>query len=99
MSLPMDTVIKIGDPNSKNIQKATINILCIDLTPYSHLVQFSCCAAFVFICYLAYGYFLEYVFSAPEVQPVSLYITFVQFLITTLLSYIESLIRSPIKRK
>ncbi|KAI8426422.1 hypothetical protein MSG28_005265 [Choristoneura fumiferana] len=35
----------------------------------------------------------------PETKPVSLYITFIQFVITAALSYVESLIRNPIKRK
>ncbi|XP_072947795.1 adenosine 3'-phospho 5'-phosphosulfate transporter 2 [Epargyreus clarus] len=94
-----ETIIKIDEPNGRESQKTEINILCFDITPYSPLVQFICCSAFVFICYLAYGYFLELIFSVPEVKPVSLYITFVQFAITTLLSFIESLIRNPIKRK
>ncbi|XP_028171937.1 adenosine 3'-phospho 5'-phosphosulfate transporter 2 [Ostrinia furnacalis] len=96
-----DTVIKIEDSsNGRESQKtAAINILCLDITPYSQLTQFLLCSAFVFICYLAYGYYLELIFSGAEVKPVSLYITLVQFLITMFLSYVESLIRNPIKRK
>ncbi|KAM3960761.1 adenosine 3'-phospho 5'-phosphosulfate transporter 2 [Aphomia sociella] len=100
MNLQKETIIKIGEPiNSRNDSKIEINILCLDITPYNQLTQFLCCSAFVFICYLAYGYFLELIFSAPEIKPVSLYITLVQFLITMLLSYVESIIRNPIKRK
>ncbi|KAL4713105.1 hypothetical protein ACJJTC_004491 [Scirpophaga incertulas] len=93
-----DIVIKIEEGFNSG-QKTAINILCLDITPYSKLTQFALCSAFVFICYLAYGYFLELIFSGPEVKPISLYITLVQFLITMLLSYMESLIRNPIKRK
>lgn len=96
-----ETIIKIDDLQNNNGQnkKSEINILCLDITPYSPLVQFACCSIFVFVCYLAYGYFLELIFSKPEVKPVSLYITLIQFLITMSLSYVESLIRNPIKRK
>lgn len=102
MSQPQDTVIRIDVPGSKIIQKTDkteINILCFNITPYSQFRQFLFCSVFVFICYLAYGYFLELIFSKPEVKSVSLYITLVQFLITMSLSFGESLIRNPIKRK
>lgn len=100
MSSSKETIIKIEEiPNGRESQKTAINILCLDITAYSQLTQFLLCSAFVFICYLAYGYFLELIFSGPEVKPVSLYITLVQFLITMFLSYMESLIRNPIKRK
>ncbi|XP_061715391.1 adenosine 3'-phospho 5'-phosphosulfate transporter 2 [Cydia pomonella] len=95
-----DTIIKIDDSrNGRESQKTEINILCLNLTPYSQLTQFLCCCIFVFICYLAYGFYLELIFSEPQVKPVSLYITLVQFIITMVLSYVESLIRNPIKRK
>ncbi|XP_041986764.1 adenosine 3'-phospho 5'-phosphosulfate transporter 2 [Aricia agestis] len=96
-----DTVIKIDDFKSGNgdAQRTEANILCLDISPYSQLVQFTCCSAFLFVCYLAYGYFLELIFSGSEVKPVSLYITLVQFIITACLSYIESLIRLSTKRK
>lgn len=94
-----ETVVLINDTNTKERQKEEINILCFDITPYSQLTQFLCCSVFVFIFYLAYGYFLELIFSKPEVKHVSLYITLVQFLMTTLFSYTEALIRDPIKRK
>ncbi|KAJ8716274.1 hypothetical protein PYW08_013559 [Mythimna loreyi] len=103
MNQPKDAIIRIDLPStSKSIPRAEpteINILCLNITPYSELTQFLCCSAFVFICYLAYGYFLELLFSNAELKPVSFYITLVQFLITTVLSYLESLIRNPIKRK
>ncbi|XP_013140088.1 PREDICTED: adenosine 3'-phospho 5'-phosphosulfate transporter 2 [Papilio polytes] len=100
MNSSKETIIKIDNStSSKDSSSTEINILCFNITPYSQLVQFMCCSAFVFVCYLAYGYFLELIFSKAEVKPVSLYITFVQFLITMLLSYVESLIRNPIKRK
>uniref|UniRef100_A0A1E1WA90 Adenosine 3'-phospho 5'-phosphosulfate transporter 2 n=1 Tax=Pectinophora gossypiella TaxID=13191 RepID=A0A1E1WA90_PECGO len=98
-----DVVISIDNP--KNVTKikesstAEINILCINITPYSQFTQFACCTIFIFVCYLAYGYILELIFSNPEVKPISLYITLVQFFITMALSYVESMIRSPIKRK
>ncbi|XP_048487767.1 adenosine 3'-phospho 5'-phosphosulfate transporter 2 [Plutella xylostella] len=95
-----ETVIKIDEYSGrKESTRNEVNILCFDLTSYSPLVQFLSCCVFVFLCYLAYGYFLELIFSAPEVKSISLYITLVQFIITTLLSYVETLIRSPIKRK
>ncbi|KAL0822736.1 hypothetical protein ABMA28_004752 [Loxostege sticticalis] len=100
MSSSKDTVLLIEETsNGRESQKTAINILCLDITPYSQLTQFLLCSAFVFVCYLAYGYFLELIFSRPEVKPVSLYITLVQFIITMFLSYVESLIRNPIKRK
>lgn len=102
MNQPQDTVIRIDVPGiklSQKTDKAEINILCFDITPYSQFNQFIFCSIFVFVCYLAYGYFLELIFSKPEVKPVSLYITLVQFLITMSLSYCEALIRNPIKRK
>lgn len=96
-----EILIKIDDTELSNGQnrKSEINILCLDITSCSPLVQFALCSLFVFVCYLAYGYFLELIFSAPEVKPVSLYITLIQFMITMSLSYVESLIRNPIKRK
>ncbi|KAG6450556.1 adenosine 3'-phospho 5'-phosphosulfate transporter 2 [Manduca sexta] len=99
MASQKEILIKIDDSNIIKEQKAQINILCLDLTPFSRLTQFICCSVFVFVFYLAYGYFLELIFSKPEVKPVSLYITLVQFLMTMLLSYGEALIRNPIKRK
>ncbi|KPJ12337.1 Adenosine 3'-phospho 5'-phosphosulfate transporter 2 [Papilio machaon] len=100
MNSSKETIIKIDTlPSGKDNSNTEINILCFNITPYSQLVQFLCCSAFVFVCYLAYGYFLELIFSKAEVKPVSLYITLIQFLITMLLSYVESLIRNPIKRK
>lgn len=98
MKSPKDTLIKIEEP-SNGSYKASINILCLDITHYSQLTQFLLCSGFVFVCYIAYGYFLELIFSQPDVKPVSLYITLVQFIITTILSYVESKIRDPIKRK
>lgn len=95
-----ETVIKIDEYSGrKETTRNEVNILCFDLTSYSPLVQFLTCCVFVFLCYLAYGYFLELIFSAPEVKSISLYITLVQFIITTLLSYVETLIRNPMKRK
>lgn len=70
-----------------------INILCFNLSEYSTLVQFLCCCATVFIFYLAYGYFLELIFTTEGVKPISLYITLVQFIFTLSFSYIESMIR------
>ncbi|CAH0398636.1 unnamed protein product [Chilo suppressalis] len=100
MSSSKETIVKIEElSNGRESQKTTINILCLDITHYSQLTQFGLCSAFVFICYLAYGYFLELIFTGPEVKPVSLYITLLQFLITMVFSYVESLIRNPIKRK
>lgn len=103
MNQPQDAIIRIDVPStSKSGQKpqqAEINILCFNLTPYSELTQFLLCLIFVFVFYLAYGYFLELIFSNTEVKPISLYITLVQFLMTMALSYVESLIRNPIKRK
>ncbi|XP_026732596.1 adenosine 3'-phospho 5'-phosphosulfate transporter 2 [Trichoplusia ni] len=103
MHQPQDAIIRIDIPGSSKTaekpQKAEINILCFNLTPYSELTQFSLCALFVFIFYLAYGYFVELIFSDAEVKPVSLYMTLVQFLMTMALSFVESLIRNPIKRK
>lgn len=98
MNSVKETFIRIDDENSRS-SKTEINILCFDITNYSQLTQFLCCSIFVFIFYLAYGYFLELIFAKPEVKPVSLYITLVQFMITMLLSYGESWIRNPIKRK
>ncbi|CAG9561007.1 unnamed protein product [Danaus chrysippus] len=92
-----DTIIKVDDGSVPG--RDTINILCFDITSLSHLTQFLVCCFFVFLCYLAYGCFLEEIFSNPEVKPVSLYITLIQFLITTALSYVESMVRIPIKRK
>lgn len=96
-----ETVLKIEDnlPAKSSNGKNEINILCFNLTPYSTLTQFACCCIFVFVCYLAYGYFLELIFTGEAVKPVSLYVTLVQFLLTTSFSYIESWIRIPIKRK
>ncbi|CAK1550602.1 unnamed protein product [Leptosia nina] len=97
-----ETVISINgtkNGNGRESQAATVNILCLDITKYSLAVQFTLCCFFVFIFYLAYGYFLELIFSDPDVAPVSLYITFIQFLITMSLSHVESAIRNPIKRK
>ena len=104
MNSSKETLIQIDESatqsqNNGQNKKSEINILCLDITPYSPLVQFLCCSIFVFICYLAYGYFLELIFTGPEVKPVILYINLVQFIITMMLSYIESLIRDPIKRK
>lgn len=103
MHQPQDAIIRIDIPGSSKTsekpQKAEINILCFNLTPYSELTQFSLCALFVFTFYLAYGYFVELIFSDAEVKPVSLYMTLVQFLMTMALSFVESLIRNPIKRK
>ncbi|XP_045496172.1 adenosine 3'-phospho 5'-phosphosulfate transporter 2 [Colias croceus] len=98
MSSPKETIIRIEDPKNGG-QKSEVNILCFDITKYSIVVQFSLSCFFVFTFYLAYGYFLELIFAKPEVKPVSLYITFVQFLITMALSYVEASIRNPIKRK
>ncbi|XP_075978568.1 adenosine 3'-phospho 5'-phosphosulfate transporter 2 [Anticarsia gemmatalis] len=97
MNQPQDTVIRIDVPGKT--EKAEINILCFNITPYSQFKQFIFCSIFVFVCYLAYGYFLELIFAKPEVKSVGVYITLVQFLITMSLSYGESLIRNPIKRK
>ncbi|XP_063892840.1 adenosine 3'-phospho 5'-phosphosulfate transporter 2 isoform X1 [Helicoverpa armigera] len=103
MNQPKDAIIRIDVPNTgrngTKTETAEINILCFNLTPYSQLTQFLCCSIFVFVFYLAYGYFLELIFAKSEVKPVSLYITLVQFLMTMALSYVESLIRNPIKRK
>ncbi|XP_034831489.1 adenosine 3'-phospho 5'-phosphosulfate transporter 2 [Maniola hyperantus] len=101
MDSSKEVLIKIDEAEGTNGQtrKSEINILCLDITSFSPLLQFAVCSVFVFICYLAYGYFLELIFSVPEVKPVSLYITLIQFLITMSLSYVESLIRNPIKRK
>lgn len=98
MNSVKETFIRIDDENSRT-SKTEINILCFDITNYSKLTQFLSCSIFVFIFYLAYGYFLELIFAKPEVKPISLYITLVQFMITMLLSYGESWIRNPIKRK
>lgn len=94
-----DTVININVPVNENSKKNAVNILCLDLQPYGQMTQFVCCCIFVFMCYLAYGYFIELIFSDPKVKPISLYITLVQFLITALLSYGESFLREKIKRK
>lgn len=103
MNQPKDAIIRIDVPSTSKsiprVEQSEINILCFNITPYSELTQFLCCSVFVFICYLAYGYFLEYIFSNADLKPISLYITLVQFLITMALSYFESLIRNPIKRK
>ncbi|XP_023946904.2 adenosine 3'-phospho 5'-phosphosulfate transporter 2 [Bicyclus anynana] len=100
MNSAKEVLIKIDDAGTTNGQrKSEVNILCLDITSLSPLLQFVICSIFVFVCYLAYGYFLELIFSVPEVKPVSLYITLVQFIITMSLSYVESLIRNPIKRK
>ncbi|KOB71867.1 Solute carrier family 35 member B3 isoform 1 [Operophtera brumata] len=99
MKSSKETVIKIDISTNQDVSKAEVNVLCFNLTPYSQITQFLCCTAFVFICYLAYGYFLELIFSKPDMKPVSLYITLIQFLITMALSYAESVIRNPIKRK
>ncbi|KAF9811234.1 hypothetical protein SFRURICE_002603 [Spodoptera frugiperda] len=100
MNQPKDAIIRIDVPgttkHAERTEQADINILCLDLNPFSFIIQFMFCLVSVFIFYLAYGYFLELLFTNSEV---SLYITLVQFLITTALSYIESLIRSRIKRK
>ncbi|XP_022830252.1 adenosine 3'-phospho 5'-phosphosulfate transporter 2 [Spodoptera litura] len=100
MNQPKDAIIRIDVPgttkHTERTEQADINILCLDLKPFSFIVQFMFCLLFVFIFYLAYGYFLELLFANSEV---SFYITLVQFLITTALSYVESLIRSRIKRK
>ncbi|CAB3259651.1 unnamed protein product [Arctia plantaginis] len=102
MSQLQDTIIRIDVPGSRTSQRtdnAEINVLCFNITGYSLIKQFLICSLFVFVCYLSYGYFLELVFSNAAIKPVSLYITLIQFIITTVLSYTESLIRSPIKRK
>ncbi|KAH9638988.1 hypothetical protein HF086_000914 [Spodoptera exigua] len=100
MNQPKDAIIRIDVPgtskHTERTEQADINILCLDLKPFSFITQFMFCLIFVFIFYLAYGYYLELLFANSEV---SFYITLVQFLITTALSYVESLIRSPIKRK
>ncbi|XP_022129134.2 adenosine 3'-phospho 5'-phosphosulfate transporter 2 [Pieris rapae] len=96
-----ETVIRIDNPRNGDNKdsQGVVNILCLDITKYNFGLQFTLCCSFVFIFYLAYGYFLELIFAEPEVAPVSLYITFIQFLITMALSKVESMIRSPIKRK
>ncbi|CAH2242750.1 adenosine 3'-phospho 5'-phosphosulfate transporter 2 [Pararge aegeria] len=101
MSSTKEILIKIEEAEGSNGQtkKSEINILCLDITSFSPILQFATCAFFVFVCYLAYGYFLELIFSVPEVKPVSLYITLIQFIITMTLSFMESLIRNPAKRK
>ncbi|XP_053607061.1 adenosine 3'-phospho 5'-phosphosulfate transporter 2 [Plodia interpunctella] len=102
MNSQKETQVDIGNEKFEaavDSQMSKINILCLDLTPFSHLTQFLCCTVFVFICYLGYGYYVELIFSVPEIKPVSLYITLVQFIMTMLLSYAESLMRNPIQRK
>lgn len=94
-----DTIIKINVPLHETSKKDTVNILCLDLTRYGQLTQFLCCCVCVFVCYLAYGYYVELIFTDPLVKPISLYITLIQFLLTALLSYIESWMREPIKRQ
>lgn len=100
MNSPKETLINIEEAKTNSEpKKAAVNILCLDITAYSPLAQFSCCCIFVFICYLAYGYFLELIYSKEDHKSLTLYITLVQFIFTFLLSYIESLIREKITRK
>ncbi|XP_026325113.1 adenosine 3'-phospho 5'-phosphosulfate transporter 2 [Hyposmocoma kahamanoa] len=99
MNSSKEILINIEEPQtSSEPKKAAVNILCLDITAYNPLAQFSCCCIFVFICYLAYGYFLELIYSKEDHKSLIFYITLVQFIFTFLLSYLESLMREKITR-
>jgi solute carrier family 35 (adenosine 3'-phospho 5'-phosphosulfate transporter), member B3 len=53
------------DVDSKN-SGHEIKILCFDLSFYNKTTQFLLCCLGVFILYLAYGYFMELIFTLED---------------------------------
>ncbi|XP_012558247.1 adenosine 3'-phospho 5'-phosphosulfate transporter 2 isoform X1 [Hydra vulgaris] len=61
-----------------------------DISKLSISFQFLLCVGGVFLCYLPYGYFQEFLFSIPLFKPYGWYLTLVQFAIYAILAFLQS---------
>ena len=86
-------VIEIGDSIGNQEKEAPVkeaerNILLFNynISNFTNLTQFMLMTFSVFFCYVLYGLVLEKIFLIPRLKKAGLYLTFVQFILYTLVS-------------
>lgn len=65
----------------------------------SNSMKFAICSFLVFVFYVIYGYLQELIFQLEEFKPFGMYLTFIQFLVYSFISYFECCINKPFHRK
>jgi len=82
-------VIEIGDSigsQEKAVKAPPILLFNFNISKLSVLTQFMLMTFAVFFCYVLYGLVLEKIFLIPRLKKAGLYLTFVQFILYTLLA-------------
>merc|ERR1719420_808657 len=82
-------VIEIGDSigsQEKAVKAPPILLFNFNISKLSVLSQFMLMTFAVFFCYVLYGLVLEKIFLIPRLKKAGLYLTFVQFILYTLVS-------------
>ncbi|GAB1599985.1 adenosine 3'-phospho 5'-phosphosulfate transporter 2-like [Argonauta hians] len=88
-----------SDEQKDNEQKATMEILCFDLSTLSRSVQFLICSGSVFFFYLIYGYIMELIFRLEGFRPFGWFLTLLQFAWYSVFSILESILKKEGRRK
>lgn len=87
------------NPTVNNEEEALYLFGC-DLTPYSQLTQMLWCTVFILLFGVLHAYILEIIIYVPLSRAaIGLALTLGQYFVFAGLSYLESLIGEPIKRR
>lgn len=76
----------------KNNDVVPIILFGINITNWPTVTRFLILCTAVFVLYIIYGIFQELIFALPGMKPFGLYITFIQFLIYSVLSISEMML-------
>ncbi|XP_075552317.1 adenosine 3'-phospho 5'-phosphosulfate transporter 2 isoform X3 [Dermacentor variabilis] len=68
-------------------------LCCLGLDSFSKCTQFAICAAGIMTVFLGYGYTQELMFHIEGFKPYGFYLTFVQFVLYSIFSFVERKVR------
>nr|CAD2145013.1 unnamed protein product [Meloidogyne enterolobii] len=85
----MGSDLKNGYLSNHDHLPPPVKLLNFDISSWPKLPQFLAISLAVFFFYLIYGYMQELIFRLPGMQPYGWYLTLIQFIIYSVLSYSE----------
>ncbi|CAN7989261.1 unnamed protein product [Ixodes hexagonus] len=79
--------------------KRRVILCCLDIGDLPTFLQFTICTAGTFLLFVSYGYMQELIFRLEGFRPFGFYLTLIQFILYSALSFIERLLRGDTTRR
>ncbi|KAL7074701.1 hypothetical protein ACQ4LE_005913 [Meloidogyne hapla] len=95
----MGSDLKNGHLSNHDYLPPQVKLLNFDITSWPKLPQFLAISLAVFFFYIIFGYVQELIFRLPGMQPYGWYLTLIQFIIYSILSYSEMYFINGVDRR